>query len=158
MNIQDIFLKINSKLKILLIRLFNKRIKIEKGVTIRRGVIFRAISGRIEIGNNCFFNNYCSINSLKKISIGDDCIFGEGVKIYDHNHIYGKNVTTSKSGYNVDEIKIKNNVWIGSNVTILKGVTIGNNVVIGANSLIYKDVPDNSLVLNNNELKIKEII
>lgn len=46
-------------------------------------------------------------------------------------------------------VKIGNNVFIGMNSTILKGITIGNNVVIGANSLINKDIPDNSVVVGN---------
>ena len=44
-----------------------------------------------------------------------------------------------------------------SNVTILKGVTIGNNVVIGANCLIYKDIPDNSIVKLHSENIIERI-
>ena len=46
-------------------------------------------------------------------------------------------------------VKIGDNVFIGMNSTILKGVTIGDNVVIGANSLINKDVPSNSVVVGN---------
>lgn len=43
-------------------------------------------------------------------------------------------------------IIIKNNVYIGNNVTILPGVTIGNNVVIGTGSIVTKNVPDNCVV------------
>ena len=39
------------------------------------------------------------------------------------------------------KVTIGNNVYIGADVTILKGSTIGNNVVIGAKSLINKDIP-----------------
>lgn len=47
------------------------------------------------------------------------------------------------------KVKIGNNVFIGMQSTILKGVTIGNNVIIGANSLVNKDVPDNCVVAGN---------
>ena len=47
-------------------------------------------TGRVEFGDNCFVNNYFSATSIKKIKIGIDCIFGEGVKIYDHNHKYSE--------------------------------------------------------------------
>ena len=40
-----------------------------------------------------------------------------------------------------------NNVFIGTNTTILPNVRIGSNVIIGANSLITKDVPDNCVVV-----------
>ena len=44
-------------------------------------------------------------------------------------------------------IKIGDNCWLASNVTVCPGVTIGNNCVIGAGSVVTKDIPDNSLVL-----------
>ena len=40
-------------------------------------------------------------------------------------------------------IVVGNNVFIGSNTTILPGITIGNNVVIGASSVVTKNIPDN---------------
>ena len=43
-------------------------------------------------------------------------------------------------------IEIGDNVFIGSNTTILGNVRIGSNVIVGACSLINKDVPDNSVV------------
>ena len=43
-------------------------------------------------------------------------------------------------------IEIGDNVFIGSNTTILYDVRIGSNVVVGAGSLVNKDIPDNSVV------------
>lgn len=42
----------------------------------------------VKIGDNVFFNNGTSIAAKEKIEIGDNCIFGENVKIYDHNHVF----------------------------------------------------------------------
>ena len=47
------------------------------------------------------------------------------------------------------DITIGDNVFIGFNATILKGVTAGKNIVIGANSLVNEDVPDNVVVAGN---------
>ena len=47
------------------------------------------------------------------------------------------------------KVKIGDNVFIGANTTILKGVTIGNNVIIAAGSLVTKDIPDNSVALGS---------
>lgn len=44
-------------------------------------------------------------------------------------------------------VSIGDNVFIGANVTILKGVHIGNNVIIGACSLVNKDIPDNCVAV-----------
>lgn len=42
-----------------------------------------------------------------------------------------------------------NDVWIGSGVTVLRGVNIGNGAVIGASSVITKNVPPYSIVIGN---------
>lgn len=41
---------------------------------------------------------------------------------------------------------IKNDVWIGVNAVIRRGVTVGNGAVVGANSFVNKDVPDFAVV------------
>ncbi len=113
--------------------------------------------GIIEIGSGCFFNNNCSINSLSKITIGDNCLFGEGVKIYDHNHEFKKsNILIKDQGYSMAPISIGSNCWIGSNVMILKGVTIGDNSVIGGGSIIFKNVPANTVVVNKLTTELRE--
>jgi maltose O-acetyltransferase len=40
-------------------------------------------------------------------------------------------------------------VWLGVNVTVLKGVTIGENSIIGANSLVVKSIPANCVAAGN---------
>ena len=106
------------------------------------------------IDSNVFFNNYCSINCLEKISIGENTMFGEGVKLYDHNHSFGykeNSLLVSRDEFETAPIVIGKNCWIGSNVTILKGVTIGDNVIIGANCLNYKSVAGNTVVKEKTE-------
>ncbi len=46
-------------------------------------------------------------------------------------------------------ITIENNVFIGYNCLILKGVTIGENSVIGANSVVSNSIPKNSIAIGN---------
>ena len=116
-------------------------------------------TGKIIIGENVFFNNGASLNAIKEIRIGNNCIFGENVKIYDHNHKYkDDSMLISKQGYSSKTIIIGDNCWIGSNVVILPGVKIGSNSVIGAGCIIYKDISCNTLVKNKQELMIEEII
>jgi len=134
------------------------RIKLGNNIVIRRNfsLIIEGY-GDLNVGNNVFFNNNCSISCLGKITIGNDCIIGENVKLYDHNHNYkDNNMLIREQGYTTGKIVIGNNVWIGSNVIILNNVTIGDNIVIGSNCLVYKDIPDNSIVKHKEELIISK--
>ena len=84
------------------------------------------------------------------IEIGDDVQITRGVTILTHGYDWSvlKGVYGEVSG-SAGKVKIGNNVFVGTNATILKGVTVGNNVVIGANSLVNKDIPDNSVYAGN---------
>lgn len=44
--------------------------------------------GCLTIGDNVFFNNDCSIAVMNNVTIGNDTIFGENVRIFDHNHSF----------------------------------------------------------------------
>jgi acetyltransferase-like isoleucine patch superfamily enzyme len=115
-------------------------------------------NGVLSVGENCFFNNNCSINCLGKIEIGNNNQFGESVLFYDHNHQYlHKNKLISEQGFNIGSIKIGNNCWIGSNVVILQNVIIGDNVVIGAGCVIYKSIASNTKVINQQNLVEKSL-
>ncbi|RLJ30923.1 acetyltransferase-like isoleucine patch superfamily enzyme [Chryseobacterium sp. 7] len=136
-----------------------------KKVTIGSSVSFRNYvhilvekNATLEIGNNFFMNNFCSINCLDSISIGDNTLFGENVKLYDHNHAYQSHPEFKlfSSEFTTAPIKIGSNCWLGSNVTVLKGVTIGDNCIIGAGCTIHKDIPANTTVINRQDLIFKE--
>lgn len=111
----------------------------------------------LEIGQHFFMNNFCSINCLESISIGNLTLFGENVKLYDHNHAYqsGPNFKLFHSEFTKAPIMIGSNCWLASNVTVLKGVTIGDNCIIGAGCVIYKDIPANTTVINHQNLMLK---
>lgn len=137
----------------------SSRIIFKKNIQIKENCKFLCYSnGVLTVNEGVFFNNNCSVNCLHKIEIGENTIFGESVKIYDHNHLFlDSNVLVKSQGYSYGEIKIGKNCWVGSNVMILKGVTIGDNSVIGAGCVIYKNVPPNSIVKNLSNLDIKTI-
>lgn len=139
--------------------LFGKRIKIGRNVSFRKSFsLYPLGGGTIIIGDYVFFNHYCSVCAYNRIEIGDGSIFGENVKIYDHNHIYTDlNTPIKHQGYTSAPIRIGKHCWVGSNVVILKGVTIGDNCVIGAGCVVYKDVPAGTILINKQELVIKKI-
>ena len=44
------------------------------------------------------------------------------------------------------QVIIGNNVWVGANCTILKGVSIGNGAIIAAGAVVTGDVPEYTIV------------
>lgn len=132
----------------------DNRIVLEKGVYFRDDCKVRLENNAlVKIAENTFFNRGCSINSIDSIEIGQSCLFGESVKLYDHNHNFKTaRKPISEQGYSTGPITIGNNCWIGSNVVILKNVTIGDNVVIGAGCVIHKSVLPGKIVVNKQQL------
>jgi acetyltransferase-like isoleucine patch superfamily enzyme len=53
-------------------------------------------------------------------------------------------------------VKIADNVWIGMNAVILKGVTIGENCVVAAGSVVTKSVEPNTVVAGNPAVVVKQ--
>jgi len=128
--------------------------KLEIGsVYLREYVKLNINGGKLIIGKNVFINSFSSINCQEKIVVGDNCLFGEGVRLYDHDHIFTLDGNlTRRAGFKARPIEIGDNVWLGSNCIILKGVKIGDNSVVGANTVITKDIPKNTVTHNANEL------
>ena len=127
------------------------RLELGSGTIFRSGCGLRLVNdGHLIIGVNNFFNNGCSISCLGSIRIGENNLFGEAVRFYDHNHRFRDlNQDIRNQGFSVGNIVVGNNCWIGSNCIILNNVTIGDNVVIGANSLVNKSIPANTIVKSN---------
>jgi len=123
----------------------------------RNFVTFNASEGKIEIGNNVYINSYSSINSRVKVSIGDDSLLGEGVRIYDHNHTYNGSEKKNQMGYKCNAVTIGKNVWIGSNAVILQGVSIGDHSVIAAGMVVRKSVPERTLYLEKKEVIYRDV-
>ena len=115
---------------------------------------FHVSSGKLILHDGVFINNSCSFNCMERIEIGNGTMMGEGVRFYDHDHIYTAE-KIEKWQWTTAPIRVGRDCWIGSNVTILKGVTIGDNTIIGAGCLIRNDIPSNSVVYNDGNLCVK---
>lgn len=116
---------------------------------------FHVSSGKLILHDGVFVNNSCSFNCMERIEIGSGTMMGEGVRFYDHDHVYTAE-KIEKWQWTTAPIRVGRDCWIGSNVTILKGVTIGDNTIIGAGCLIRNDIPANSVVYNDGNLVVKE--
>lgn len=139
--------------------------------TIRGSLEIQRKGGKLSIGKNCYIGDHTRIWSAELISIGDNVLISHNVNIFDNDThpidynerridakkiiFEGKreNYSTLKS----KEIIIDDDVWIGCNAIILKGVKIGRHSIIGAGSVVTKDVPSDVIVAGNPAEVIKKI-
>ena len=133
-------------------------------VTISRGVMIRPSSyygGDLGIGltmgEHSSIGPYGYVGCSGRITIGKNVMFGPKCSLFAENHMFSDTQTSIKSqGVMQKGITVEDDCWIGSNVTILDGVTIGKGSVIGAGTLVTKDVPAGSVVVDKRVRTIKE--
>lgn len=132
----------------------NSTLDIEN-LSARKNLNILVSNGVLSFGKDCFVNNNCSFNCMDSISVGDNTIFGEGVKLYDHDHLIDDGYRVSKNTFITSPIYIGANCWIGSNTIILKGVSIVDNVTIGANSIVNKPITAAGVYVNKDGRLVK---
>lgn len=136
------------------IKIINGRLIFKGKFVSRRNLSINVNNGTLLIGKDVFFNQGTSINCQGRISIGDYTIIGEDVKMYDHNHRFALDTLTKDLDFNIKDINIGNNVWLGSNVIVLSGVTIGDNSVVSAGSVVRENIPSNMIFKDGEYIKI----
>lgn len=122
------------------------------------------IGKNVKIGDNCSIGDFSYINQNsvieENVQIGKFCSISENVRIapiehpmkyisthpifYDKNYQNKMNIDIhSNKHYKIEQNKetiIGNDVWIGMNTIIKKGITIGNGAVIGAGAVVTKNI------------------
>lgn len=126
------------------------------------GCIMSSLGGHVEIGKYSHLGPKSRIYCADKIIIGAYVGIGSNVILVDNNYHpvnpeLRKKMRVTPEGSELRSWKyalkkpiiIGDNVWIGENARICKGVTIGNNSIVAANSVVTKDVPDNCIAAGN---------
>jgi len=115
---------------------------VEKGADFKYG-------NTISIGNRSGLGVDAWIRA--DLTIGDDVMMGPRCMIYGKYHNVARtDIPMMDQGMgDYDPIVIEDDVWIGANVTILKGVRIGKGSIIGAAAVVTKSVDPYSIVGGN---------
>jgi galactoside O-acetyltransferase len=142
-------------------------------------IILERKTGSVTVGNDSYIGG-SQIICAHQIDIGSNVLISWGCTIVDHDsHSLnwldraedvrkwregllsgGLEKASELKNWDVVEmapIKIEDKVWLGMNVTVLKGVTIGEGSVVAACSIVTKDVPPWTLVAGNPARVIKNL-
>lgn len=103
-------------------------------------------SSSINIGNGTIISNGAAIIAEKEtIRIGNNCRIGFGFYVSDSD-FHATDIQSRNSGFHsCKSVSIGDDVFIGINVKIMKGVCVGDGSVIGAGSIVTHDVGDNEV-------------
>lgn len=112
----------------------------------QRSVLVAREGAKLTIGRNTGMSGV-TVYAKQEISIGDNCLIGANCKIFDGDFHPAdpKERLKNPNGGKCAPVHIGNNVFIGCNSLVLKGVSIGDNSVISAGSVVVKDIPANCL-------------
>lgn len=119
-------------------------------------------SGRVEIGDYCYFTNAILLCELE-LCIGSYVVIGWNATIADTDfhpvaptERIADAIACSPLGQGRPRpeivrrpVVIENDVWIGPNATILKGVHIGAGAFVEAGALVTRDVPPRARIIGN---------
>ncbi|MBA3341772.1 MAG: acyltransferase [Gemmatimonadaceae bacterium] len=137
-------------------------LRVGRNVTIWRTSLAAEKNGIIEIGDHCYIAN-ASLVCSSRITIGSYVMIAGGVTIADSDfHPLGPAARVADSialspigdrsrrpAIETRPVVIEDDVWIGYNATILKGVRIGAGAVVAPGAVVIRDVESGTLVGGN---------
>ena len=145
-------------------------ITVGAGTHIRGQLFTFGHGGRIAMGNHCYVGENSKLWSALSLTIGDRVLIGHNSSIFDcdthpmnarERHRQYVEIITRGHPPDIDlreeAVTIEDDVWIGCNVVVLKGVTIGRGAVIGAGSIVAHDIPPFVLVAGNPARVVREL-
>lgn len=126
----------------------------------------------VDIGKDCYIGDMSRIWAAKRIEIGDRTLIAHNVNIFDttthptdkkiryeHECIVKCNGMPSEKFQTIEDadVIIGDDVWIGCNSIILKGVKIGSGSIVAAGSIVTKSIPPNTMVAGNPARVVKKV-
>lgn len=115
-------------------------------VTFYPGVSIRGC-GRLTIGDHSSINSGVIFGLTCDLTLGKHVLVGDNVSFRTADHEFADtNTPMGDQGERRGSIVIDDDVWLGANVTVLRGVRIGRGAIVGANAVVTRDVPEYAIV------------
>lgn len=116
--------------------------------------------GSVTIGDECVFSNDLSIISESEggIRIGKRCCVGSRFRLYDSDfHSVFADCRNDPRAVKTASVRIGDDVFIGENVMVLKGVEIGDRSVVAAGSVVVGKFPSDVVIAGNPARIVKHL-
>ena len=126
--------------------------------------------GDIEIGEWCYIGEGARVWSSGSVHIGDRVLISHNVNIFDSlthplnaqlRHAQFKAIIQTGHPRSLDlgerPVTVGNDVWIGANACVLRGVTLGEGAIIGASAVVTHDIPPFTIAVGNPARVIREL-
>lgn len=118
------------------------RLILGKWVHLGANTALRCHEGTLSVGDKSNLARDISINCYLDVEIGDSALIADDVYISDFDHRFDDLTRTIKDqGIAKSRVRIERDVWLGTKVTVCRGVVIGEGTVVGANAVVTKDLP-----------------
>jgi maltose O-acetyltransferase len=115
-----------------------------------RPILFqpRFPNAEISLGREAQIMNGCQFIAFERIEIGSRCAIGPDCLLMDNDGHEIDPERRQEPGKTAP-ILLGENVWLGTRVTILKGVRVGRDAIVGSGAVVTKDVADGDIVVGN---------
>lgn len=123
------------------IEIIKKIIGCVKGSFVITAPFYCDYGSNITIGDNFYANHNCTILDGAKVTFGNNVFIAPNVVFTTAGHAIDRE-QRAKGLEIALPITVGDDVWIGTNVSVLPEVSIGSNTIIGAGSVVNKDIPD----------------
>jgi len=137
---------------------------------VRGELLTFAHGGEISVGSYCYIGEYSKIWSAARVEIGNRVLISHNVSIFDsrthplsararHEHFRTIICEGHPRQLNLDEcpVIIGDDVWIGCQSVVLRGVTLGRGAIVAAGCVVGRDVPPWTMVAGNPMRVVKEL-
>lgn len=140
---------LSSRLKAAVLRLFGAKIGV--GVVLKPFISVK-YPWNLEIGDYSWIGEGVWLDSLARISIGNNCCVSQGAYFCTGNHDW----SDPSFGLVVKPIVLRDGAWVGAKSIVLPGVTMESHAVLGAGSVLACNTEPFAIYGGNPAVKIKE--
>jgi acetyltransferase-like isoleucine patch superfamily enzyme len=124
------------------------QVSLGEDCALERGIFFKydgiyAPGPSIVVRDRVFLGAGCEFNVRQRVELGDYCLIASGCKFIDHDHgTLRRDVPMREQPHGAEAaIILEQDVWLGVNVVVLKGVTIGRGAIVAAGAVVTKNIP-----------------